>query len=649
LLKKELAILSIVLVLAGLTHIFNVAGFPIFYSDESNIMRRILVVLNGIGLQEKTGFYKDAYDHPFFAQILIGTLLHLTGYPNFITSHTITSIQLAIAVPRMIMGVFAIIDTFLVFKISHRAFNAPTAIFASLLFAVSPMTWQLRLVTLDNIGLPFLLTSIFIALSMQEWNKKRDINKHIFLVLIAGTSLGLAILTKVPFFVMIPLVGYLICKNSNYVQDGFRLRMLLVWLIPIILIPSVWPLYAMSVGELDLWEKGLLHQVHREDRRAQIMESFFDIDSMLLILGLAGLIYSCLRKNWIVILWIVPFLVFVYVHGWFNPFHWVIALPAFCIGGAALVIELVQRMKFVRIKKSTTQIIICAIITGIGLFNTFTIINLNVESDSIRGIAESLDYIDKADGLDDNRINEKVTVITRPAYSWIYKYVYGLNDTIDTAYDIGLQKIQTNKTIIYQDDRIADILHKLEKKFSSFVLDIGGIKKICDLDIEWYDTGQAHSPAVVMTSKNRDSKNTIYNSDYSTNTRNSQGFDLKNSTARYIYITIPRNTDDGYDAIAKISIHAKEKSNDECKAIPIKNINFNDNRLVINISADELKRIGYRLNDYNFIASYEKLFNGDIKKISEYRTEKSELTVFTKLFSPMKYWPSRDLQLLANY
>ena len=162
--------------------------------------------------------------------------------------------------------------------------------------------------------------------------------------------------------------------------------MLLVWLIPIILIPSVWPLYAMSVGEIDLWEKGLLHQVHREDRRAQIIQSFFDTDSMLLILGLAGLIYCCLRKNWIVILWIVPFLVFVYVHGWFNPFHWVIALPAFCIGGAALVIELVQRMKFVRIKKSLTQIIICAIITGIGLFNTFIIINLNIESDSIRGI-----------------------------------------------------------------------------------------------------------------------------------------------------------------------------------------------------------------------------------------------------------------------
>ena len=34
-------------------------------------MRRSLVVLEGIGIQEKTGFYRDAYDHPFFGQLLL--------------------------------------------------------------------------------------------------------------------------------------------------------------------------------------------------------------------------------------------------------------------------------------------------------------------------------------------------------------------------------------------------------------------------------------------------------------------------------------------------------------------------------------------------------------------------------------------------
>ena len=134
-LKKELVLLSIVLILAGLTHLWNVVGFPL-YTDEGHYMRRSLVVLEGIGLQEKTGFYRDAYDHPFFGQLLVGTLLRLLGYPNFAMSQTMSSIGLAIAFPRMIIGIFAIIDTFLVFKISQRVYNTQVALFASLLFAV---------------------------------------------------------------------------------------------------------------------------------------------------------------------------------------------------------------------------------------------------------------------------------------------------------------------------------------------------------------------------------------------------------------------------------------------------------------------------------------------------------------------------------
>ena len=119
------------------------------------------------------------------------------------------------------------------------------------------MTWNLRLVTLDNIGLPFCLTSILISLSVQKWNKKSIVHKHIGLVLLSGTFLGLAMLTKIPFFTMIPLVGYLIYKNSNYLKAILPLKMIAIWLIPIIIIPSIVPLYAISVGEFDLWKEGV--------------------------------------------------------------------------------------------------------------------------------------------------------------------------------------------------------------------------------------------------------------------------------------------------------------------------------------------------------------------------------------------------------
>ena len=637
-LHKELVLLSIILILAGLTHLWNVVGFPL-YTDEGHYLRRSLVVSKGIGLQEKTGFYRDAYDHPFFGQLLIGTILRLSGYPNFVMSQTISSIGLAIAFPRIIIGIFAIIDTFLVFKIAQRVYNTKVASFASLLFSVSPMTWQLRLITLDNIAMPFLLTSILVSLSIQTWNKKWKFHRHISLVLLSGTLLGLAMLTKVPLFTMIPLVGYLVYKNSNHLKSRSPLKMVFVWLIPIILIPSIWPLYAISVGEFDLWKHGALHQVEREDRRSQIMESFFNTDSMLLFLGLAGLIYSFLRKNWIVVLWIVPFLIFVYVHGWFNFFHWVIVLPAFCIAGAKLVFELIHKMKFDRTKKSLTLIMVCAIIAGVGLFNTFIIINRNIEGVAIRGIAESLDYMDRADGLDDDRIDEKITVITNTAHSWIYKYIYNLNYTFDTHRDIGTQKIETKKTIIYQDEAIADRFNQLEKKFSSFVIDMGAVKRICNLDIEWQKADfRTHTPLMVILSKNDNSSNNIkFTTKGSDSTKNPQRLDLKNTSARYINMTIFQNMDKRNDVITKISMYGKDKKYNDCKIMPYKKILFSDDTLLFD-----------RLNSYDIIASYQILLNDDLRTISKYRTQALDLNDFTKLFSPNKY-PSWDLELLANY
>ena len=639
LLKKEIVIVLIPLILASFTHLWNVTGFPIFHTDEGHYMRRILAVSNGIGVQEKSGFYTNAYDHPFFGQLLVGSLMWLSGYPSFAMEHTTSSIELAMAFPRIIMGMFAIIDTFLIFKICQRVGSTRLALLASAFFAVTPMIWHFRLVTLDNIAMPFLLSSVLVSLSITRWNRTHSIPKHILLVLLSGTLLGLALLTKVPFMMVIPLVGYLIYRHSNSTENGSRLKSLLIWLMPIITIPLLWPLYALSVGEFDLWEEGFLNQVERADRRSEIMQSFFSVDPVLLFLGLGGLLYSFGKRDWIIVLWIVPFLIFVYAHGWFNPFHWVVVLPAFCIAGAKLIVDLVQRIKIIRIKEPATFTIVCLVLIGIALFNTLSIISINVELDAVRGIADSLDYMDKADGVDDDKINDKITVVTRPAYSWIYKYVYNLNYTFDTARDIGIQKIQTNKTIIYQDNRIEDILNQLENKFSSFVLDVGQVREICHLEVEWRKTGyQALSPMTVIPFENEDSpKNAVFNSDKN-NTINPQILDLGNTSARFINFTSIRNNDETNDAITKITVYGKDKDKDECKAIPIEKIKFKDNSLLFR-----------SLDNYDIIASYKKLFNDEIKAISEYKTETADLNDFTKVFSQMKYWTSRDLELLANY
>jgi hypothetical protein len=57
----------------------------------------------------------------------------------------IDSIKMLYLVPRVLIGVLAVFDTFLVYKIAGRRYNNRTiALIASILFAVMPITWLLR-------------------------------------------------------------------------------------------------------------------------------------------------------------------------------------------------------------------------------------------------------------------------------------------------------------------------------------------------------------------------------------------------------------------------------------------------------------------------------------------------------------------------
>ena len=146
------------------------------------------------------------------------------------------------------------------------------------------------------------------------------------------------------------------------------------------------------------------------------------------------------------------------------------------------------------------------------------------------------------------------------------------------------------------------------------------------------------SSIIVTSFENEDSpKKAVFYSDKN-NTINPLRLDLKNTSARFINFTSIQNNDEINDAITKITVYGKDKDKDECDMIPIEIIKFKDNSVLFN-----------SLDNYDIIASYKKLFNDDMKMISEYKTETPDLNDFTKVFSQMEFWPSRDLELLANY
>ncbi len=319
---KTIYILGIILTLSGFTHLWNATGFPDIFYDEGVYMERAMHVLNGLGLQDRY-----FHDHPYFGQIFLASIFGLIGFPNSwhpsIDQNFIASLYL---VPRLIMGLLAVLDTFLVYQIADAKYGKKIALVSSLLFAVMPFTWVVRRILLDSILLPFLLTSILLALKTKNSN-----NKYV-LASLSGVCLGVAIFTKIPVFAMIPLVAGLV-----YFNTGKNVKALVLLLIPIFLIPMIWPLQAVSTHQFDIWLRDVIGQTQRQSfGLSYISLVFLKLDPVLFVLGIGGTIFAILRRHYFVLFWFVPFVIFLLMIGYNQYFYWIPVLPVFCISASSI-------------------------------------------------------------------------------------------------------------------------------------------------------------------------------------------------------------------------------------------------------------------------------------------------------------------------
>ena len=150
---KYLLIILIPVILSAYTHLWNLLGFPSFHIDEAHYMRRAMWVLNGMGPQEPAAnAYPRTYDQPYFGQLFIAGILGLTGYPSSLNPGAdVHSIEMLHLVPRILMGLLAIVDTFILFKIVERRYSITLALIAAIFFAIMPSTWLFRRVYLETV------------------------------------------------------------------------------------------------------------------------------------------------------------------------------------------------------------------------------------------------------------------------------------------------------------------------------------------------------------------------------------------------------------------------------------------------------------------------------------------------------------------
>ncbi len=296
------------------------------------------------------------HGHPVFGQVFLGMLFKLSGYTD--TTHiyhsnnnnnyningnnnlddSVESIKRLYLLPRIWMGILSVLDTLLVYNICETRYNCRVAALAAILFAVMPITWFIRRVLLDSILLPFFLSSVFFAIFSKKLEQQNHRN---IAVLLSGFFLGLSIFIKISMVVMIPLVLYLayyssIPKSKAGIRLGMK-NMVVHWFIPVIAIPSLWPIQSIVDNQFDLWVSDVwLQSTRATEGIIAIFQSFIIVDPVLMLLGFLGIAYSILKKDYTIMLWILPFVCFSSIF-YTQYFHLIPVISAWCIAAAFLI------------------------------------------------------------------------------------------------------------------------------------------------------------------------------------------------------------------------------------------------------------------------------------------------------------------------
>jgi hypothetical protein len=500
----SIVFVCIPLILSAFTHLWNPIGFPGIHVDEGTYMRRPMHMIFYLDPQgsQGSGTY---YDHPYFGQFFLASILSLFGYPDSLHPSTdVKSIEMLHMVPRVLMGLLAVVDTFFVYKIAERRYNNRMIGFiAAIIFAVMPVSWLYRRIFLDNILIPFLLSSILCAIylkkhddsalrsnnhafhqkeiggnSLRTENNSNNTNRdteitttgaidtatrgstmlnrrYVVLITLSGVLLGLAIFTKIPTLSMIPIVGFLVFANTNR-----SFKALGLWFIPVILIPMIWPVYAVLQGDFTPWMNTILRQASRES--AGVIGSITEImriDPIFFTIALMGCIYASIKRDMMLLLWIIPFIVFfTFVAHYINWFHWIPIIPAFSIAAAVMIVDVSSKVTKKRIIQKGLPLALISALGIFGLISTFMLITTNLSFFQFQTAAFVANHLIADDNSQSNL--DETTVISSQIYSWIFKYVFR-EDNIFAQYREGIP-IETGKVILVVDNNFKSYMNQEE-------------------------------------------------------------------------------------------------------------------------------------------------------------------------------------------
>jgi endo-1,4-beta-D-glucanase Y/4-amino-4-deoxy-L-arabinose transferase-like glycosyltransferase len=226
----ETLLVVALIVISIIAHSFNMFHYPSLdrLDDEGIYMSQAWAVLR----EGQLSPYTYWYDHAPAGWIIIAGWMGITGGPQAFG----TAIDSGRVLMLLVHVAMVPLLYFLTRKLGASMSFAALAVF---LFSVSPLaiTYQ-RLVLLDNIMMFFLLISL--NLLLDGWGRLSR-------VVLSGITFGIAILVKETAVFLFPVMLYLVTQQRFQHQGRFAM---IGWLLPMAMVFSWYPLYALIKGEL---------------------------------------------------------------------------------------------------------------------------------------------------------------------------------------------------------------------------------------------------------------------------------------------------------------------------------------------------------------------------------------------------------------
>jgi hypothetical protein len=244
----------------------------------------------------------------------------------------------------------------------------------------------------------------------------------------------------------------------------------------------MWPTHAMFAGHLDFWSDDVLWQATErpESSLDNSLRDLIRIDPVLIVLGSVSIIYAALRKDFFILLWTIPFIIFFYLVGRVTYNYWVPLIPLFCMAGSVFIVE-ISSMMTRGTRKLIGRILPLAVLSSIVIFGLIVnsmLLSADLTSSQIQAAAFVQYQLTIEKPLENNNnalSTNNITVISGPNYSWIFKYVFNEDNILDNFRDrspIGTEKfiMMTDppyKTFLHRDN--TDRSERLEKLFDNTV------------------------------------------------------------------------------------------------------------------------------------------------------------------------------------